>query len=258
MQSPSAPQRRSKRPDYNLIHARPLPLTITPYPPLIPHNPLSILHILYTFFFARPSCLPDPIYVATFHPETRCVHVTDTQSILALWNDGFFGKGSLSRSEPTWLSREKRALGILGKDEDLTAEEWTERRRQQRKEFKLERARAEKERIQKQLEHEGKIQNATSNPDSPVPNEVKHDIASESDPLSQLVAETVVEEEKGHKDVMPEIVSVENLEHLQLTPEEAFFLVYGLGSLEITDSVSNVSHQFSSPCTSFILGSRLV
>lgn len=179
------------------------------------------------------------------------MHVTDARSMLALWNDGFFGKGSLSRSEPTWLSRKKRALGILGKDENLTAEEFTERRRQQRKEFKLERARAEKERIQKQLEQEGKIQNATaSGSDTPASetNIVEDSVPSAA--LSQIIEEAVVEEKKMEmQEIVPEIISVENLEHLQLTPEEAFFLVYGLGCLKITNSVSNVSHHsFQSSC----------
>ena len=48
-------------------------------------------------------------------------------------------------------------MGLIGKDEDLTAEELTERRRRERREFKAERARAEKERIAKQLLEEGKI-----------------------------------------------------------------------------------------------------
>ena len=148
---------RTRKPNYNLLHANPLPLAIQPLPPLIPHNPLSILQILYTYFFLRTPAQPEPLYTAAFNPGTRAVHVTDSRSILALWNNGFFGKGSLSRSEPTWISRRRRALGVIGKNEALTAEEITERRRKERKEFKLERARAEKERIQNQLVQEGKI-----------------------------------------------------------------------------------------------------
>ncbi|TGZ82668.1 hypothetical protein EX30DRAFT_328435 [Ascodesmis nigricans] len=226
-----------RRPDYNTIHAKPLPVSITPYPPLIPHNPLSLLQILYTFFFCRQSCLPSPLYTAKFSEMTRCVHVTDERSMMALWNDGFFGKGSLSRSEPTWLSRRRRELGIIGKDEALTAEEITERRRKERKDFKLERARAEKERIQKQLEEERKATGSTETAAStPTPSVQEKEEGEKDVPVSEHV-------EVAKASVQPpqpktELVDVENLEHLQLTPEEAFFLAFGLGCLQVLDGTN--------------------
>jgi len=41
------------------------------------------------------------------------------------------------------------------------------------------------------------------------------------------------------------VVEVEDLEHLQLTLEEAFFLTFGLGALSITDGSSKNGKQFS-------------
>jgi len=217
------PQPRTKRPNYHLLHANPLPLTIIPFPPLIPHNPLSLLQILYTYLFCRTPCQPVPAYTGFFNPATRSVHVVETRSIQAFWNSGFFGKGSLSRSEPTWISRRRRALGVIGENEDLTAEEITERRRQERRLFKLERARAEKERIQKQLAQEGKIELPGAGEAGPV----------EADTAAPLVAP---EEEDDEEDAVQDkpVVHAEDLEHLQLTLEEAFFLQYGLGALKIT------------------------
>jgi tRNA-splicing endonuclease subunit Sen2 len=218
-----------KRPNYSLLHANPLPLTIQALPPLIPHNPFSLLQILYTYLFCRTPCQPEPSYVGFFNSATRSVHVVDARSIQAFWNSGFFGKGSLSRSEPTWISRRRRALGVIGRDENLTAEEITERRRQERKQFKLERARAEKGRIQNQLVQEGKIElsgdSVSLQPDA---------AADESDvgnTTPALVAPTQ-EEEKIVTD--KPVAFVEDLEHLQLTQEEAFFLMYGLGALKVT------------------------
>ncbi|CCX32698.1 hypothetical protein FPQ18DRAFT_313052 [Pyronema domesticum] len=220
------PLPRTKRPNYALLHANLLPLTIQALPPLIPHNPLSILQILYTYFFCRVPCQPEPLYTGVFNPTTRSVHVTDTRSIKAFWTSGFFGKGSLSRSEPTWISRRRRALGVIGKDEALTAEEVTERRRKERKEFKLERARAEKEKIQNQLAQEGKVQFETG---AVAP-------SSENKSVTFAPPETPAEEKDQPA---PQVVEVEDLEHLQLTLEEAFFLSYGLGALQIMNAEGN-------------------
>lgn len=239
------PAPRNARVNYNLIHANPLPLAIQPLPPLIPHNPLSLLHILYAFFFCRVPCQPEPLYTGCFNPATRSVHVTDVRSIKALWNSGFFGKGSLSRSEPTWISRRKRALGVLGKDEALTAEEITERRRKERKEFKRERARAEKERIQNQLAQEGKADLPASS--KAAGSETESVTFAPSEPLRGEEEEEGEEEEGGGEkrgESPKQVVHVEDLEHLQLTLEEAFFLSYGLGCLEITGSKRNVCDSY--------------
>ncbi|KAF4972043.1 hypothetical protein F66182_17764, partial [Fusarium sp. NRRL 66182] len=69
----------------------------------------------------------------------------------ALWEMGFFGKGSLSRSEPSWLEREKKRRGLLA---NKTNEEVTGQRRVERREMKLERARKEQEAIAQQLKEE--------------------------------------------------------------------------------------------------------
>ena len=58
-----------------------------------------------------------------------------------LWEMGFFGKGSLSRSEPTWLQSQKK--------QGATSEENTSQRRTERRQQKLERARKEQEIIAK-------------------------------------------------------------------------------------------------------------
>ncbi|KAK6509680.1 tRNA splicing endonuclease subunit sen2 [Arthrobotrys musiformis] len=144
---------KPKRPNYNLIHADPLPVVLYHSPPLIPHNPLSLLHHLYLFFFP-PVQSHNVKYIGVFSPVTMSVEVRDPTAVLDLWNKGFWGKGSLSRSEPTWLNRELRRLGDTQVSE--TSEEITRRRRDQRKEMKKERARKEKEELQKVKEAEAK------------------------------------------------------------------------------------------------------
>ncbi|KKY38983.1 putative trna-splicing endonuclease subunit [Diaporthe ampelina] len=70
--------------------------------------------------------------------------------MIDLWQQGFFGKGSLSRSEPNWLTREKTRLGLI---RDKVSEVETNRRRAERNRVKWDRARAEQEALeQKRLE----------------------------------------------------------------------------------------------------------
>lgn len=222
---------RYKKPNYHVLHALPLPLTTTPLPPLIPHNPLSLLHIIVAYLFPGTNSHPSPLHVGTFYASTRAIHVTSQDTIKAFWNHGFFGKGSLSRSEPTWVIRRRRALGVIGLDEALTSEEVTERRRGERKEFKRERARAEKERREKQLVEEGKIVKETDGDDE----EQAAAVAVKS-----ITFAAVEPPSSRRKSLERPVVDVEDLEHLQLTLEEAFFLAFGLGVLEIKDSKTDV------------------
>ncbi|RMY52915.1 hypothetical protein D0863_14114 [Hortaea werneckii] len=152
------PRPRKRGPNYAQIHAKPLPLEVHPLPAFQPSHPLSLLHLCYVYLqqlISPPSSHPATPYAGYFSPETRSVHVTDPATVRALWEMGFFGKGTLSRSEPSWLEREKARLlaekakrkgGVKGG----TAEEATMARREERRLFKLERARAERERIERQ------------------------------------------------------------------------------------------------------------
>lgn len=221
---------RYKKPNYHVLHALPLPLTTTPLPPLIPHNPLSLLHIIVAYLFPGTNSHPYPLHVGTFHASTRAVHVTSQDTIKAFWNHGFFGKGSLSRSEPTWVIRRRRALGVIGLDEALTSEEVTERRRGERKEFKRERARAERERREKQLVEEGKIVKEVD--------DEEREAAAIA--VKSITFAAVEPPSSRRKSLERPVVDVEDLEHLQLTLEEAFFLAFGLGVLEIKDSETDV------------------
>ncbi|PYI22945.1 hypothetical protein BO99DRAFT_409716 [Aspergillus violaceofuscus CBS 115571] len=152
-QTNASPARRPRppRPNYKHIHRFPFPVDVHPLPPLIPHNPLSIVSVLLsylTYLIAPPQ---QHVYTAYFDSATSSVHVTDPEAIRALWEMGFFGKGNLSRSEPSWLEREKKRRGMLG---GTTSEEVTRQRRTERRELKMDRARMEKLAIQERLKAE--------------------------------------------------------------------------------------------------------
>lgn len=147
---------RQQRPNYAQIHAKPLPYEVFPLPAFIPHNPLSVVRVAIAML-SRTLWAPAPqivIHEAYFSSETQSVHVTDAASIRALWEQGFFGSGSLSRSEPRWLDLEKRKRGHAAMQ---TSEEVTAQRRRERRMFKLERARLEAEAIEEQRRAEQKM-----------------------------------------------------------------------------------------------------
>ncbi|KAG4306149.1 hypothetical protein PORY_000137 [Pneumocystis oryctolagi] len=170
-------------------------------------HPLSILRLLIRIFTGTRV----PVCQGTLDISSTSVHVNDTFSIERLWKGGFFGKGSLSRSALSWETRMKRLLGLIGPDEAITSEERTFQRRLARRAFKQRRAQreggnvgVEEEILQKKNTEEGKIEL-----------EIKDD------------NETRAIFKKELPKVFP------NVEYMQLRLEEAFFLSYALGVLEI-------------------------
>lgn len=263
---------RNKRPNYNQIHKDKLPLDIHPLPAFIPHNPLSLLRIAYALiseFFSTPTSLAT-IYHGYFDVATRSVHVTDEVFVRCLWERGFFGKGSLSRSEPTWLHSEKTRLGLI---EVTTSDQVTRTRRKEREQMKKERARLERDAIEQQrLKEAGGIdyqQNENRDPTSSNASETLDLVEQPLDNGSKLIdtfaqdgSNNSVSKEADSNNPQPRVrsksvswdpeipssngslhpesrqqaehqIHVANQEHLQLSLEEAFFLTYGLGVLSI-------------------------
>lgn len=320
---PSRPVRHRRhnngRPNYNQIHAQPLPIVINPLPTLIPHNPLSVLQVAYAYIsqlVAPPSSHPTPRICGYYSSHTNSIHITNPSSVQLLWSRGFFGKGSLSRSEPTWLDREKKRLGLLAND---TSEEHTAARREERKRFKNERARKEREAIEEKLmeellvekiasshqhirmalslgngseevkakagkptlrsKYEGLAEAALLSPTKGIgffggekllptpPMTPLRDPAEEMPPKPEEKTATAI--------VVPNQVEIRNVdhtslamnekpapqdiinqEHLQLTPEEAFFLVYAIGVLDIYSEPSSAPD--STAATQPITTSRIL
>ncbi|KAI4854871.1 hypothetical protein E4T45_03697 [Aureobasidium sp. EXF-8846] len=276
---------RPQKPNYFLIHSKPLPLETHPLPAFVPQNPLSLLRIAYIYLsqlISAPSSHRDVTITGVFSSETRSVHITDHTSVRAFWEMGFFGKGTMSRSEPSWLEREKARLKA-NKHGGGTAEENTRKRREERKLFKLERARAEAEQIEETLRNE---RAALGSVNEEMDEEKATEVAishvfpwmqqQDSDAEFKEETTTVPAEDKKSEDIATNIVEVPilptgstihttgipnstaliegeeeeeaqitNQEHLQLNLEESFFLSYGLGSLQILDS--NTKQPLSTP-----------
>ncbi|KAI2613341.1 hypothetical protein GGR54DRAFT_615444 [Hypoxylon sp. NC1633] len=135
-------------PPLHKVYALPAPIRTVPLPSFYPNNPISLFHVVYAWLseiISPPSAEPAVIHQGIWSPETRSVQIKDARSIRALWEQGFFGKGNYSRSEPNWLKREHVRKG---EHNDHVAEDHTAQRREERKMMKWERARKEQEAVQ--------------------------------------------------------------------------------------------------------------
>ncbi|KAK4185166.1 putative tRNA-splicing endonuclease subunit sen-2 [Podospora australis] len=151
----------------NQIYALPAPIRTFPLPSFYPNNPISLLHLVYAWLkqvLSPPPAEPSVVYVGIWDPDTRSVHVVDPASIRALWEQGFYGKGSLSRSEPNWMKRE---LARRGSPEGKTVSEVrTEARREERRLAKWERAKTELEAVERQRLAEAAVQSSAVQQDA--------------------------------------------------------------------------------------------
>ena len=281
LQFSEPPPRPPQRPNYGKIHAKSLPVTAYPLPPLIPHNPVSVFHVAFTYLcqlLFPPSSHPKILYQACFSPESRSVHVTDEIAIRVLWEKGFYGKGSLSRSEPSWSDREKKRRGLIANE---TSEEFTAQRRVERRKFKQERARKEREAIEEKLKEERRIhenehvseptarsryeglnggttdslaesmgylfEQQPPSPYAPPPiilplsNALNGADTGEEESISQSPTGPATDDtlKPAEPEVQADAVAIENQEHLQLNPSEAFFLTYALGILQVHDRATS-------------------
>ncbi|WVQ85632.1 hypothetical protein IAT38_007798 [Cryptococcus sp. DSM 104549] len=122
-------------------HAENLRKYGTPLPILFPTPPKSKSKSLFTSYLpsVSPIAVEVPQCIGTFDPITHSVWVEDERSKNILFSRGFFGKGSLSRSEPSWRARR---VDLLKGGDSLNAERIREQRRIARKQFKIDRAQA--------------------------------------------------------------------------------------------------------------------
>ncbi|KAF9185039.1 tRNA splicing endonuclease subunit sen2 [Haplosporangium sp. Z 767] len=178
------------------------------------------------------------LIMAEFHPDGQSVWVRNDQDMETLFRQGFFGKGTLSRSEATWKQRNTKDAS-----QGVSLEEITRQRR-------VERAKLKKEKQQGAL-------NASSTASSPlVASTVTSSCASPSPstPPSATQESPWTDSSKVITQASPPVVpsyqkltiSVDmeddaNYEHLQLSLEEAFFLVFAVECIAVFDTTTSLS-----------------
>ena len=189
----------------------------------------------------------NPCCEGYWDPLTRSVWITNQKDSTILWQRGFFGKGNLSRSEPSWISRQinARKAALSGKGTELfrnrddavcltsllvTSEEITAKRREQRKRFKIERANAIAAAAAEAEEafREGKTVTSPISIPSGATWKPVNEVLEDKPPTIPQSHNHEQEEDPGGE--LDEIV---NVEHLQLTPQEAFFLIWCFDCLSV-------------------------
>ncbi|KAJ7460602.1 hypothetical protein FB451DRAFT_1181618 [Mycena latifolia] len=213
---PTSSKAAGRRNNNNQIYGCPLPLVFW-YPPKSRVRSLLGLVGLTLTRVETPQCQ------GIFDEATRSVWVSSRNDSTILWRRGFFGKGDLSRSEPSWLARQINA-GRTGGNR-LTSEEMTAKRRAERKQFKID---PEAEAV---FEAEGRVVvPALSGPAIPSAATWKPAPVETEPPDTPVTPldETPEDEEPP-----------EDLEHLQLTLPEAFFLLWNLDCLTVADPHTN-------------------
>jgi len=222
--------------------------------PLQPAHKRRILDlVLPSFLFATTATNPlaQPRIPAVWDSLLQAVAVNDDHHMTRLWRQGFFGKGFLSRSEPSWRRRvDNRIAEHQGRsDKRLTAEEVTALRRIERKGTKL------AKKLERDAERLLAASTATSAAGSPRPATAAALVPAAADLAPRLeriqddkgkgkaVVDAPVdagpapevEAEADEQDPAPPAWHLD-AEHSQLQPEEAFFLVFALDALSLTVS----------------------
>lgn len=89
-----------RRIENNRIYAFPLPLLL--------ESQQSLQWSSFFLGLLNPSAfrIVKPQIEGIFDAATRSVWVLNSSDAMLLWRRGFFGKGNLSRSEPSWLARQ--------------------------------------------------------------------------------------------------------------------------------------------------------
>ncbi|KAI0825894.1 hypothetical protein BC629DRAFT_1451400 [Irpex lacteus] len=218
-----------RRQQNNKLYSHPLPLLLVPPPRT--RTSLVTSRVLGLCGFSSIT-VENPHCEGVLDRATKSVWVTNKKDAMILWRRGFFGKGDLSRSEPSWYTRQvnarKEAAASGGKS--LTSEEIREKRRAERKQFKLDRARALAQAAEEAENafKEGRQANVVAIPSGATWKPQQSSVAEHV----QAVPEAFLEEEDEE---LKEEEPLEDVEHLQLTLQEAFFLIWNFDCLTVFD-----------------------
>lgn len=222
-----SPEMAKGRP--NAVRYRyPLPIHPIQLPLLIPHNPVSWVYWAYCYVTSVNR-------VAKIHVDItgdRYVHilVREAEQMVYLWDNGFFGTGQLSRSEPTWMERTiVRINESMGNNSNGTAlERITEKRRVQRLEFKRRRVEMEKQLLELRRQG-GSVEEESELLEKE--RQALRDFRASQEKNSSEAEVTLYDASELILDDQGEIAP---LEALELMPVEAIFLTFALPVLDVS------------------------
>ena len=219
----------SKRVNNAVRYKYPLPIHPLDLPQLIVHNPISWAIWLYKYVEGSNALTTKiPIVVTTSDKYPR-IEVRDAHDMMYLWDNGFFGTGQLSRSEPTWYDRKQVELykEETGGKSSMSLEQVTKSRRRQRLEFKQQREKVEAELLA--LRQQGAI---TPEEEAAILQREREKLRAFKESHTKLNSaeedETTVDE-----NIFDDEGNLRRLEALELMPVEAMFLSYALPVLDM-------------------------
>ncbi|CAB4255466.1 similar to Saccharomyces cerevisiae YLR105C SEN2 Subunit of the tRNA splicing endonuclease, which is composed of Sen2p, Sen15p, Sen34p, and Sen54p [Maudiozyma barnettii] len=232
----------SKRVNNAVRYKYPLPVHPIELPQLIIHNPVSWAYWSYCYLTGC-NALQRKIHVDIIGEKIVHIEVRNQDDMKYLWENGFFGTGQLSRSEPTWYNHMKSKFQNENNEsinKNISLEQVTKLRRQQRIEFKKQREVVEAKLLE--LRKKGEL----------TPEEEARILEQERGKLRKfkddqvalhLVKEDPTENvrEKGRlliqeAEVIGENGEIIQMETLELMPVETIFLSFALDVLDITPS----------------------
>ncbi|CAI4046050.1 tRNA splicing endonuclease subunit SEN2 SKDI_12G1550 [Saccharomyces kudriavzevii IFO 1802] len=227
----------------------PLPIhPIDDLPDLILHNPISWVYWAYRYYKST-NALNEKVHVDFIGDNTIHIIVQDDKQMLYLWDNGFFGTGQFSRSEPTWRDRTEVRLGLndspqqvgrggkINTETQLTLERVTQQRRAQRLEFKKERARLERDllELRKKGAHISE-ENILLEKQRESLREFKLKQMEDISVVGQQQNAPEIDLRNEDNDLLNENGDLLQLESLELMPVEAMFLTFALSVLEISSA----------------------
>ena len=165
---------------------------------------------------------PEP-YVGEWCPATRSVNISSDGDGIEIWRRGMWGKGTLSRSSPAWRIRKTQEATGGNKRKQLSLEELTALKRQERAEFKEERLKKERLERERILRAEQMGESLHPAQEAQAPPEKEEEQPKRK---RRKVAQTT-QELPGYSEAYLD------KEVLQLSPEEALFLFH-LNLLTVT------------------------
>ncbi|CCH46747.1 putative tRNA-splicing endonuclease subunit [Wickerhamomyces ciferrii] len=213
----------SKRASLGQVHKYSLPVHPIEVPNIVPHNPISWVQFLIAYWKGVTV-----VQTTTADFVNGQFLVSNDEDIKTLWKNGFFGKGIFSRSEATWYDRTQKRLG-LGEFKNLTIEEITAIRRDERKKFKKERAKLEAK--QAELKKAGIVDPFI---------EERLELKNLRDKDIDVKVERTIDFRDDDQQLLVD-GKLQNLETLELFAAEAFFLKFALNAINIRHNDQPIS-----------------
>ncbi|OHF01764.1 tRNA intron endonuclease [Colletotrichum orchidophilum] len=252
---------RPRGPPLHKIYELPAPIRTFPLPSFYPNNPISLFHVLFAWTkqaLFPPPAEPSIVHEGIWSPESKSVNIIDEKSMRALWEQGFYGKGNLSRSEPNWFKREHVRRGLVpGQVSELV----TASRREERRQMKWERAKTEQEAIRQLRIQEAQLATQVSAADGAVRPPA---LAAEADAIVDATNNHVPEREAStDADILPEpLISIKSAlaaesNHVQTNGVDTI-AVAPVAETEVVDQMTGEPSTFQGTSTPDVEPAKIV